>query len=78
MKVDIAFSDTNNGIEVRLHQSGIENTDDGRVMGHLNCRSCWIFFMTNLLSVLQHGNDLRDNDPSRVSSVEIDFQPLDS
>jgi len=47
----------------------------GRVWGHLNCRSCWIFFMTNLTSVLEAGRDLRHVNPAVVSSMEVGFRP---
>lgn len=75
MRVDLDFKDTNNGIQVHLKQTGIGNTEPGRVYDHLNCRSCWIFFMTNLLSVLQQGFDLRDTDSGRVSSMEVGYKP---
>lgn len=27
---------------------------------HINCCVCWVFFMTNLKSVIEYGNDLRE------------------
>jgi hypothetical protein len=27
---------------------------------HINCAVCWVFFMTNLKSVIEHGIDLRE------------------
>ncbi len=27
---------------------------------HINCCTCWVFFLTNLKSVIEHGNDLRE------------------
>lgn len=27
---------------------------------HINCCTCWVFFLTNLKSVLEHGIDLRE------------------
>ncbi len=58
---------------VHLEQHDIADDADGQVMGHLNCRSCWIFFMTNLKSVFMTGVDLRDDDPGRVSSMEVGY-----
>ena len=75
MRVDVHFLDTGSGVRVHLHQSNIPDSEDGRVIGHLNCRSCWIFFMTNLVSVLTNGMDLRDDDEARVSSMEVGFSP---
>ncbi|MHC4505510.1 MAG: hypothetical protein ACYTFI_19570 [Planctomycetota bacterium] len=66
----------NEHTELRLIQTGIPNTPEGRVFGHLNCRSCWIFFLTNLKSVLDGGRDLRDPDPDKVSSMEVGFVPI--
>lgn len=76
MQVDLAFKVVNDQTEVHLVQSQIPNTPEGQVMGHLNCRSCWIFFMTNLSSVLEHSTDLRDQNPEVVSSMEVGFRPL--
>lgn len=76
MQVDIYFRAFNNQTEVHLIQSKIPDTADGKVFGHLNCRSCWIFFMTNLTSTLDCGKDLRDNNPELVSSMEVGFIPM--
>ena len=76
MKVQVYFSRVGSQTELYLLQSEIPDTQDGRVMGHLNCRSCWVFFLTNLKSVLDTGQDLRDASPERVSSIEVGFQPF--
>lgn len=42
-----------------LHQkysAGAEKND----FAHINCCTCWVFFLTNLKSVLEHGIDLRE------------------
>ena len=75
MQVNVHFLDTGSGVRVHLHQSNIPDSEAGRVIGHLNCRSCWIFFMTNLVSILNNGADLRDDDEARVSSMEVGFSP---
>jgi uncharacterized protein YndB with AHSA1/START domain len=76
MKVSVHFSRVGDQTELVLVQSEIPDTEDGRVFGHLNCRSCWVFFLTNLKSVLETGRDLRDSSPERVSSIEVGFKPL--
>ncbi len=76
MQVDIFFRVLENQTEVQLIQSGIPDTPDGRVLGHLNCRSCWVFFMTNLLSMMEYGKDLRDDNPDLVSSMEVGYIPM--
>jgi uncharacterized protein YndB with AHSA1/START domain len=75
MHVSVLFAVVAGRTEVRLRQSEIPATPEGRVLGHLNCRSCWIFFMTNLRSVLGAQHDLRDEDPDTVSSMEVGFSP---
>lgn len=76
MQVDIYFRVLDSQTEVSLIQSEIPATQSGRVFGHLNCRSCWVFFMTNLLSVLGSGLDLRDDNVELVSSMEVGFIPM--
>ncbi len=76
MQVDIYFRAFNSQTEVHLIQSKIPDTADGKVFGHLNCRSCWIFFMTNLTSILDYDKDLRDANPDLVSSMEVGFIPM--
>lgn len=73
MKVEVTFTEVAGGARVVLQQSGIED----QVMSHMNCRSCWLYFMTNLKSVLEHGIDLRDKEhPERASSMEVGY-PVD-
>lgn len=76
MACTVTFADAGNGTTlVRLDQRDIADDAAGRVLGHLNCRSCWVFFMTNLTSILLTGTDLRDTDPDRVSSMEVGYEP---
>ena len=70
MRVSVRFASMGDQTELHLVQTEIADTDEGRVMGHLNCRSCWIFFIVNLKSVLGTGRDLRDANPDRVSAIE--------
>ncbi len=76
MEAEVRMADVGDRTELILRQWSIPNTDEGRASGHLNCRSCWVFFLANLQSVLEQGVDLRDKDPTKVSSMEIGFQPL--
>lgn len=77
MMVDISFRDVDEATEVDLHQTNCATEDPERAWQHLNCRSCWIYFMTNLRSVLAGGPDIRDFDhPNWNDSVGIGFDPL--
>ena len=80
-RVDISFREVDapgsrqRAVEVELHQVGCATTDPARAWEHLNCRSCWIYFLTNLRSVLAGGPDLRDfEQPLWNDSVSIGFQ----
>ena len=76
MHVSIRFRDVRAGTEVRLHQTNCASTDPDRAWQHLNCRSCWIYFFTNLRSVLMTGTDLRDHEnPELNDSVSIGWDP---
>lgn len=38
---------------------------------YINCCTCWVFFMTNLKSVIEHGIDLREKDV--VDEMMVNF-----
>lgn len=73
MRIDITVTaHDSEQVEVRLEQTGCAREDPDRAWSHLNCRSCWVYFMTNLKSVLEHGIDLRDHvQPHLNDSVSI-------
>lgn len=76
MTVTIRFRDLGEAVEVDLHQTGCATVDPERAAQHVNCRSCWIYFMTNLRSVLAGGPDVRDHGhPNWNDSVSIGFDP---
>jgi len=76
MVVTVRFRLVNEATEVDLHQTGCAITDPERAWQHVNCRSCWIYFMTNLRSVLAGGPDVRDfQHPNWNDSVGIGFDP---
>lgn len=69
--VEVTVEVSGTGTLLHLHQSGMEDTADDRVHGSLNCRSCWINFLTTLKSQLEHGIDLRDLEPATADSVSV-------
>lgn len=76
MEVAVRFRDVGEATEVDLHQTNCATEDPDRAWQHVNCRSCWIYFLTNLRSVLGGGRDLRDHEhPSWNDSVSIGFEP---
>jgi hypothetical protein len=73
---DFAHSGEFEQVETDLHQTNCATEDPDRAWQHLNCRSCWIYFMTNLKSVLAGGPDIRDHEhPTWNDSVSIGFDP---
>ncbi len=75
-EVTINFRQIEGATEVDLHQTGCPVTDPERAWMHLNCRSCWIYFMTNLRSLLSGGPDVRDFEhPAWNDSVSIGWEP---
>lgn len=47
---------------VELVQDNIPDTEDGRPMWHLGCKTGWTFYLANLKSLLEGGIDLRNKD----------------
>jgi uncharacterized protein YndB with AHSA1/START domain len=75
LRVEVTLRQLDGGVQVRLHQTGCATEDPDRPWQHVNCRSCWIFFMTNLVSVLEHGTDLRDHEhPAWNDAVSIGWR----
>jgi uncharacterized protein YndB with AHSA1/START domain len=61
------------GTLLRLHQSGMSGDPQDRVDGSLNCRSCWIYFLTALKGQLEHGIDLRDRVPETADAISVGY-----
>ncbi len=58
-EVTITLAEQNGRTKLTLWQSysaGAEQND----FAHINCCTCWVFFLTNLKSVLEHNTDLRE------------------
>ena len=72
-RVSISVTAAATGSLLHLHQDGLSNDDNGRVHGSLNCRSCWIYYLVNLKSVLETGNDLRDRDPETADAISVSY-----
>lgn len=76
METNVSLHDLNGAVEVALRQSNCRSDPEGSSEDHLNCRSCWVYFMTNLKSVIDTGHDLRDPDePAWPDAVSIHWPP---
>ncbi len=72
MQIDVHLHPHERGTHLQLIQTGIPTDENGKSSSHLNCRSCWIYYLLNLRSVLEHGHDLRDVDlPDNPVSIHI-------
>jgi uncharacterized protein YndB with AHSA1/START domain len=74
MRVDVRLFPVREGSRLVLEQTSIEDSEQGRMFGHMNCRICWVFFLTNLKSVLSTGADLRHENPGRANAHEVGFR----
>lgn len=71
--VNVTVEPQSKGTLLNLEQSDMTDTPEERVNGTLNCRSCWIYFMINLKSYLEHGVDLRDMSPDTADSISVGY-----
>ena len=56
-----------------LTQHGIPTDEADRPFSHMNCRSCWIYFLMALKARLDHGIELRDLNPATADAVSVHF-----
>lgn len=61
------------GALLHLRQTGMSDEPGDRVDGSLNCRSCWIYFVTALKGSVEHGFDLRDRAAETADSVSVGY-----
>lgn len=74
MAVKVDVTDIGDKTLIKLHQYNIsDKTEENKVHDHLNCRSCWVFYLTNLKSVLEKGYDLRDTNPDHSDCIAIHY-----
>jgi hypothetical protein len=75
MAVRVEITDAGNKALVKLIQYNIpDTTEEDKASSHLNCRSCWVFYMTNLKSVLEKGYDLRDDNPDHSDCIAVHYK----
>lgn len=63
------------GSLVQLRQFGIPDTDEARMHIHANCRGGWVYFLTVLKTLLEHGVDGRDPSRETGASFSTYFDP---
>jgi uncharacterized protein YndB with AHSA1/START domain len=63
------------GTLLELEQYDMDDTPENRMHLHTNCRSAWVYFLTNLKSVHEHGRDVRDKARATGASFSTYFSP---
>jgi uncharacterized protein YndB with AHSA1/START domain len=58
-EVTITVKENDSRTQLTLSQNYSEGTEKND-FAYINCCTCWVFFLTNLKSVLEHGHDLRE------------------
>ena len=71
--VAVSVTPVGSGTRLHLRQSGIGQDDREQTHGTLNCRSCWIYFLVNLKSVVESSNDLRDRNPATADAISVGY-----
>jgi len=72
-QVIVSVTPLGTGTRLHLRQSGMGDEDSEQVHGALNCRSCWIYFLVNLKSIVEYGIDLRDRNPATADAISVEF-----
>jgi uncharacterized protein YndB with AHSA1/START domain len=63
------------GSVLRLRQFNIPDTEEARMHIHANCRAAWVYFLTVLKILLEHGVDGRDKTRETGASFATHFDP---
>ncbi len=63
------------GTLLELHQFDIPDTPADRMHIHANCRGAWVYFLTVLKTLLEHGVDGRDKTRATGASFSTYFDP---
>ena len=74
-KVRIELAEEDGGTLLTLTQYDMPDSESHRVYLHMNCRGGWIYHLTVLRGVLEHGIDVRDHNPATARSAAVDWRP---
>lgn len=64
-KVEVTIKKDGRGSICELHQYDMKTSKKDKIHMHMGCKTGWVFFLTNLKSVLEKRIDLRSHDPKR-------------
>jgi uncharacterized protein YndB with AHSA1/START domain len=74
-KVCVSARPYRSGCLLRLRQYGIPVAEADRMHVHVNCRAAWVYFLTVLKILLEHGIDGRDKTRETGASFSTYFDP---
>ena len=77
-KIRIRIHPQETGTVLELCQYDMEDTEHNRMHLHSNCRSAWVYFLTVLKVLLEHGIDGRDRSRATGASFSTYFDPAQS
>jgi uncharacterized protein YndB with AHSA1/START domain len=73
-QVTVSTKKSGEGCLLHLHQSGMQGSQEENVVGSLNCRTCWIYFLLTQKCLLEFGVDLRDKDPKTADAISVNYR----
>jgi uncharacterized protein YndB with AHSA1/START domain len=76
-KVRVLFHPHLGGTLLELHQYDMEDTPENRMHLHTNCRAAWVYFLTVLKTLMEHGVDGRDTTRATGGAFSTYFDPRD-
>jgi hypothetical protein len=74
-KVRIRLHPQQAGTILELCQYDMEDTEQNRMHLFTNCRAAWVYFLTVLKTLLEHGIDGRDRSRATGASFSTYFDP---
>jgi uncharacterized protein YndB with AHSA1/START domain len=74
-KVRIRLQTQQTGTILELCQFDMKDTEQNRMHLYTNCRSAWVYFLTVLKTLLEHGIDGRDKSRATGASFSTYFDP---
>jgi uncharacterized protein YndB with AHSA1/START domain len=74
-RVSVMAQPYNTGSLLRLRQYDIPDNEEAQMHIHGNCRAAWVYFLTVLKTLLEHGVDGRDKTRETGASFSTYFNP---
>lgn len=76
-KVSVRLHPQERGTLLELCQYDMADTPENRMHLHTNCRAAWVYYLTVLKTLLEHGIDGRDRSRATAASFSTYFDPAE-